>query len=696
MEFRIADTFTSSMAKLEGNEQKLVKQVAFDLQLNPAHPSLKFHRINKSKDRDFWSARVESDIRMVIHKRGKAMLLCYVGHHDDAYTWAERRRIETHPKTGAAQIVEVRERVTEIEVPVYIEKQVAAPDRHPLEAVPEDVLLQYGVPQDWISDIKAATEESLLVIVEHLPAEAMEAVLSLAVGQTPERPEPVEEGSDPFDHPDAQRRFRVFDDQEALERALDAPWETWAVFLHPAQQSLVERTFNGPARVAGSAGTGKTVVALHRAVFLARQNPKATLLLTTFTDALASALRSNLAVLAGGESGVFRRIRVAALFEVAQEFHEKEHGPCGSSWDIAEISDIRSAMASALEEFGGDFSLTFLLREWSEVIDAWQVDSLDAYRDISRTGRKARLGQKQREQAWLIFEHVQASLKENGKITESGVYAACGAAFATSGAAPFEFLIVDEAQDLSVAGLRFLAVIGAGDSGRLFFSGDQGQRIFQSPFSWKSLGVDIRGRSRTLRINYRTSHQIRSQADRLLPDAVADMDGNEEQRDGTISVFNGPPPRIELFDSPSKEIDGVGDWIGSLLEDGLQPHEIGIIVRAEELLERASMAVAKAGCASLILDQRIHRSAGKIACSTMHLAKGMEFAAVAVMACDDEVLPLQERIETVADEAELEEVYVTERHLLYVACTRARDQLLVSGVDPISEFLEDMEGATPA
>ena len=223
----------------------------------------------------------------------------------------------------------------------------------------------------------------------------------------------------------------------------------------------------------------------------------------------------------------------------------------------------------------------------------------------------------------------------------------------------------------------------------LFFAGDLGQRIFQQPFSWKALGVDIRGRSRTLRVNYRTSHQIRTQADRLLGPVVTDVDGNSEDRSDTVSVFNGPPPAVRSLKSESEETKLVGNWIAERAKAGVLPHEFGVFVRSAAQLDRARAAVKEAGLAFKILDEHVETTSGHVSISTMHLAKGLEFRAVVVMACDDEIIPLQERIETVGDDADLQEVYDTERHLLYVACTRARDHLLVSGVDPVSEFLDD-------
>jgi len=257
MDFRIADTFSDSLARLTGDEQKAVKTTAFDLQLNPADPGLSFHKLEKAKDRRFWSVRVSRDIRLIVHRTEASLLLCYVGHHDDAYGWAERRKLETHQKTGAAQLVEVRERVEEITVPRYVVVEQPAPARLPLfTSVADEDLLRYGVPADWLGDVRQATEDSLLELADHLPREAAEALLDLATGGTPRIPQPIAAGTDPFEHPDARRRFRVVADVEELERALEYPWEKWTVFLHPAQRESVERNYGGPARISGSAGTG--------------------------------------------------------------------------------------------------------------------------------------------------------------------------------------------------------------------------------------------------------------------------------------------------------------------------------------------------------------------------------------------------------------------------------------------------------
>src|SRR5437867_9701072 len=689
MEFRIADTFTDSLARLTGDEQKAVKTAAFDLQLNPANPGMSFHKLEKAKDKRFWSVRVSSDLRLIVHRTSDSLLLCYVDHHDKAYAWAERRKVETHPTTGAAQLVEIRERVQEIVVPAYVKPpQTLAPKKPLVAHVSDEALLDYGVPAEWLADVRQATEDTVLALADHLPGEAAEALLELATGGKPRVRPPVPVASNAFGHPDAQRRFRVVSDVEELARALEYPWDKWTVFLHPAQRELVERRFGGPARIAGSAGTGKTVVALHRAAHLVGANPEGRILLTTFSNPLASALRVKLARLIGTEPRLRERIDVDALETVARRLHD---GMLGRAQVVSRDQLRELVRDAARESVDQKFSLGFLLSEWTEVVDAWQLGSWEAYRDVARLGRKTRLPEKQRQALWAIFERVRASLSKEKLVTQADVYSRLAAHLGAGERPPYDFVVVDEAQDVSVAQLHFVAALGGGRPDALFFAGDLGQRIFQLPFSWRSLGVDIRGRSARLRVNYRTSHQIRAQADRLLGKHVSDVDGNTEERGGTISVFNGPDPLVRTLDSAEEESTVVGHWLAERASEGVKPGEMSVFVRSPLELPRARAAVEAAGLLVALLDEDVKTARDRVSVGTMHLSKGLEFRAVAVMACDDEVLPLQARIEAVTDEGDLEEVYDTERHLLYVACTRARDHLLVTAVNPASEFLEDLQ-----
>ncbi len=689
MEFRIADTFTDSLSRLTGDEQKLVKTAAFDLQLNPLNPGKRFHKLDKAKDKNFWSVRVGSDIRLIVHKTQSSLLLCYVDHHDKAYDWAERRKLQTHPKTGAAQLVEIRETVKEILVPKYIEAARPVAEKEPLFInLSDEDLLNYGVPPEWLQDVRQADEDTILVLADRLPGEAAEALLELATGGKPRITQTISAAINPFNHPDAQRRFRVMTNIEELERALEFPWDKWSVFLHPEQRQLVEREFGGPARVSGSAGTGKTIVALHRAVFLVRANPDSRILLTTFSETLANALRIKLRRLISNEPRLAERLEVHSVNTIGIRLYKAYFGKP----NLAPREVIQELLNAAAKEVGNQkFGSHFLLSEWEHIVDAWQLDTWESYRDVVRLGRKTRLPEAQRVILWTIFGRVRTGLESRDMLTLSGLLTKLAAALATTKTPPFDFVVVDEAQDISIANLRFLAALGAHRPDALFFAGDLGQRIFQQPFSWLSLGVDIRGRSRNLRVNYRTSHQIRIQTDRLLGLEVSDTDGNIEHRGDTISIFNGSLPEICNYNTQEEEITAVSAWILARANQGIVPHEFGVFVRSKAELDRAVAAIQQTGMPFKILDENVETPSGHIAISTMHLAKGLEFRAVVVMACDDEVIPLQERIESVGDDADLQEVYNTERHLLYVACTRARDHLLVTGVEPASEFLDDLD-----
>lgn len=691
MSFLIAATFTDSLARLTRDEQKLVKTTAFDLQLNPASPGHSFHKLDRARDKHFWSVRVGADLRMIVHRASDSMLLCYVDHHDKAYTWAERRKLEAHPTTGAAQFVEVREMVVEITTPRRTPaRSISAAEPSPALLFADSTaaqFLEFGVPEEWIPDALVATEDSLFELAAHLPAEAAEALLQLATGGKPTSRAASQPDPNPFSHPDALRRFRVLANAEELERAFAFPWEKWSVFLHPSQLDLVERRFAGPARVAGSAGTGKTVVALHRAVSLARLHPAAKILLTTFSITLARVLAQKLERLTGADVDSRGRITVNAIDEIAINVYEESFG----TPRVATEGMINALVSSVSSEIGGHtFGDHFLEQEWTGVVDAWNLQTWEQYRDVARLGRKNRLTEKQRAQIWPIFESIRSRLNSGALVTMAMIHATISDKIMTTRENPFDFAVVDESQDVSMAQLRFLAALAGDTPDGLFFAGDLGQRIFQTPFSWKSLGVDVRGRSSTLRVNYRTSHQIRSQADRLLPAEVSDVDGLTETRGGTVSVFNGMEPSVQVVATEATEVTLIGSWIRDRVAEGIDPNDIAVFVRSANEVQRAADAIAEAGLKYTSPLPGVDPETGRVVLMPMHLAKGMEFRAVVVVACDEDILPHRARIEAVTDDSDLEDVYNTERHLLYVACTRARDHLLVTAVAPGSEFLADL------
>lgn len=700
MNFHIADSFTAALARLSGQEQKQAKTAAFDLQLNPAQPGLQMHRLTNSRDPNFWSVRVNQDVRIIVHKTEASFMLAYVDHHDKAYAWAERRRIEAHPRTGAIQIVEVHERIEDAG-PLFAPRQPEAINAQPqplpaplqpvapaiFSTLSEDALLNIGAPSDWIADIRGWSEDRFFQMSDRLPAEVAEALLDYAATGRLPTPEPVPAPADPFAHPDTLRRVQTITSEDELRLALDFPWDKWSVFLHPSQRDVVDRDFSGPARVTGTAGTGKTIVALHRAARAVREDAQARVLLTSFSRPLANALRVKLAILLADDPAKLARVSIASFEDAASELFQLATGrkPTLAAADVQQ-----AAVERAIDKLGyTDLPPRFVISEWRQIVDAWNLADIASYAKVPRIGRRNRLGSKQRETLWPVFEAARRTLAARGFLTQSQLFGAVETEFGGSKDKPFSHIIVDEAQDLGVAELSMMGALAIGPNAH-FFAGDLGQRIFQLPFSWLTLGVDVRGRSSSLRINYRTSRQIREAADELLPPKVRDVDGNEDDRTGAQSVFEGPAPTIEECADQADETTKVAAFLRSAIAAGTSAAEIGVFVRSVEYLPRCRAAVAAAGLEGRQLTERSEDFGDRVSIGTMHLAKGLEFKAVVVMGCDDEALPLQSRVDQATDEDELREVFETERHLFYVACTRARDRLAVTGVKPISEFLADL------
>ncbi|WP_430445312.1 3'-5' exonuclease [Sphingorhabdus contaminans] len=691
MNFLIADSFTSALARLTGQEQKQTKTAAFDLQLNPAQPGLQMHRLTNSRDPNFWSVRVNQDIRIIVHKTEASFMLAYVDHHDKAYSWADRRRIEAHPRTGAIQIVEVHERIEDTgplfaNLTVEPDAAPAQPASPPIFAdLSEDALLDIGTPSDWISDILTWSEERYFQMSDRLPAEVAEALLEYAATGRLRSPELVP--ANPLEHPDTLRRVQTVATEDELRMALDFPWDKWSVFLHPSQREVVDADFSGPARVTGTAGTGKTIVALHRAARAVREDADARVLLTSFSRPLANALRAKLAILLADDPAKLGRVSIASFEDAASELFQLMTGRRPT---FAPDDALQAAVERAIADLGyTDLAPRFVMAEWRQIVDAWNLVDLTSYAGVPRIGRRNRLGSKQREALWPVFEAMRAALAARGLVTRAQLFASVEAEFKAREEKPFTHVIVDEAQDLGVAELGMIGALASGPNA-LFFAGDLGQRIFQLPFSWLALGVDVRGRSSSLRINYRTSRQIREAADQLLPQKVRDVDGVEDDRTGAQSVFEGPPPTIIECADKADETRKVADYLRSAVEAGISPAEIGVFARSNDYLSRSRAAVAAAGLEGRQLTERAEDFGNCVSIGTMHLAKGLEFKAVVVMACDDEALPLQSRVDEATDEDELKEVFETERHLFYVACTRARDRLHISGVQPVSDFVADM------
>jgi hypothetical protein len=679
MNFVIADTFQKSLASLDAQSQGLVKQKAFDFQSNPANPGFQLHRISDAKDKDFWSIRVNADLRVIVHKTKDSVALCYVDHHDPAYAWAEVRRLEVHPKTGAAQFVEVRERIEEVVRKVVREVEAEAP----IFAQHEDrYLLALGVPQQWLMAVRTVGSKGFERLSEHLPAEAYERLFALACGEPVPTPEPQAAGADPFAHPDAQRRFRVLDNQDELRRALEFPWEKWLVFLHPDQRSVVDRRFAGSAKVYGGAGTGKSVVAMHRAVRLARAG-EGPVLLTTYSKTLGARLEQAIGYLLPREDTARTRLTVRHLHSVAVErWNARGRG----AFVAARAEDVLRALEAGLRTAGGgtDLSVPFVRSEWDAIVDPWGIAAWPAYKAFSRAGRATPLGAKQRLQLWKIFEVARTELRAMKRTTWSELCHEIAREAADN--PPFRHIVADEVQDFGPAELVLLRALVRSAADDLLVCGDAGQRIFVRPIALARVGIDVRGRSTRLRVNYRTTDQIRSFADRLLPKADEGEGSDSDRR--TVSLLHGLEPVVAAHRTIDGEIAGLTEWVKGLLTDGYRPGEVAIFARSETILrERAEPALRKLGLVPHPLRDETPPAVKDVGIGTMHRAKGLEFKAVAVVGCDYDVLPPAYVLRELADDADRDELVEQERQLLYVAATRARERLLMSHTGKPTRFL---------
>ncbi len=679
MTFVIADTFQKSLAKLDAQSQALVKQKAFEFQINPTNPGFQLHRLTSAKDKDFWSIRVNVDIRVIVHKTKDSVALCYVDHHDPAYAWAESRRLEVHPQTGAAQLVEVRERIEEVVRQVVKEVETEAP----IFATYEDrYLLALGVPESWLMPVRAVGWKGLERLASHLPAEAYERLCALALGEPVPTPEPSAPSSGPFAHPDAQRRFRVLDDQEELRRALDFPWDQWIVFLHPAQRGVVERRFGGPAKLYGSAGTGKSVVAMHRAARLARA-ATGRVLLTTYSKTLAVRLEQAIGELLPKSDPARERLTVRHIHSVAVEIWKAHHD---YPFSAARGEEVSRALEAAARSTGAshEFTTAFLRSEWDAIVDPWGLSSWTAYKGFSRAGRATPLGAKQRLQLWAIFAAARAELRAVHKATWSEL---CHeAARNVAKASPYRHVVADEIQDFGPAELTLARALAPKEVDDLMVCGDAGQRIFVRPIALSRCGIDVRGRSTRLKVNYRTTEQIRAFAEKLLPRIDEGEESDSERR--TLSLLRGVEPVVVAHRTIEAETAGLVDWVNGLQAEGYRPGDIGIFARTDALLrERVEPALRRLGLVPHTLRDESPPTVKDVAIGSMHRAKGLEFKAVAVVGCDHDVMPPAHVLREQADDGDREELIEQERQLLYVAATRARERLLLSHTGKGARFL---------
>lgn len=682
----IAPQLFAALGRLSANEQARVIDFINTFQSNPANPGISLERVTRARSKGLWSARVSRDIRAILHKDGDTWAILYADHHDPAYDWAGRRHIGRHSVTGALQIVESVETIREVErvVEVFVE-----PDAPPLlDKHDDEYLLSLGVPEDWLPTVRRVSDDDqLLVVCEKLPVDVGERLFALAAGDFVTPPKPVASDRPTTEAADTQRRFFVVEDAEGLAAALNAPMERWIAFLHPSQRALVERRFKGPAKVSGAAGTGKTVVAMHRSRHLARQGER--VLLTSYVTTLCENIERNLEKLC--TRAELEKITVSTVHKQALSIVKKVEPRVRPATD----GDVNKLLDTLHVRYAPAYDASFVRAEWDNVVRLQGIETWGDYRKARRTGRGRGLAVKERKTLWQVFGGVLDGLAQRQLRDWTGLCVRAEELLKSGELeSPFSAVVVDEVQDLRPPDLRFLRALCERQPGNLMVCGDAGQRIYPGGFSLGALGIEVRGRSSVLRINYRTTEQIRRIADRLLGSSADDMDGGAEERKGTRSLLRGPDPVLEGFDTKEQEraaaVDRIQDWMRS----GLRPQAIAVFARTGTQVKAVGEALTAGGVGWEALSEKEVGEGAGVHIGTMHRAKGLEFKAVLVVDCSEGVVPNSFALRRATDPQDREAVEAQELRLLYVAMTRARDELAVTWSGRRSPFLDELVGTT--
>lgn len=692
MQFIVAQSFMKQLKRLTEREQGMVSNAVLGLQYDPTAAKHNLHKVDGRAG--WWSAYVNGDLRIILRKQidGKSMMaICWADHHDAAYLWAKRHILRQHPTTGAMQLVEIPE---VLEAPLSAPAPTGAKPAQTIApcaklGITADDLLSFGVPELWVEAIlNAQTEDELLEIGEHLPPDAVDAVLKIAIGEKPVVTEPTGavnsgEAAKPFESDREKQSWWVVTDDKDLREALEsAAWDTWCVYLHPSQRDIAEKDYPGAYRVSGSAGTGKTVVALHHARYILRRHPAAVVLVTTFSENLVADLNYRVKPLMRPRE--LERCDTRTFCDFGRETFDKIRPEHPRVVEADELHDIAVHVINANKDMlPKGIPSEFAVSEFERIVDTRGLATWESYRDAVRRGVLRRLSEERRLALWKVFELIREYLRKRALMTANEMFWELAFYYRANPDCSrlYSHIVVDESQDLCEAELAFLAAYAQGP-GNLFFAGDIGQRIIRYSFPWKPFGIDLRGKSKILKVNYRTTRQIRSMADRLMAEKIEDADEIVQERKGTVSLLSGPNPEFRQFGTAEDEISGVAEWLDRLHdEQHVKSSAIAIFFRSEKERPRALAAIARSKYAKSVMPPKV---------CAMFDAKGLEYQAVVVLACDADVIPSPERLAEADIIAGLQEIYDTERNLLYVACTRARDYLLVTSAGIPSELLLDM------
>lgn len=694
----LSSDFLSAMARIPRNQQRKVIEFIEKFRSDPTRSGINYEKIKHAKDPNLRSVRIDQAYRGIVLKpeTGNVYVLVWVDHHDDAYGWARNRLLSIHPQTGSLQVINTEEVAPGAQ---QADQRGAAGlfaefrDRN---------LTGLGVPEALLPLVRSLTTRADLDrAADYLPQEAYEALFWLAEGESleevhramerPEEVRPVDTGDfeGALKNPDSKRRFVVAGDDEELAAILSDPLEKWRVFLHPMQRKLVERAWKGPLRVLGGAGTGKTVVAMHHAKWLADNvftGGDDRILFTTFTRNLAADIQGNIQRICSDD--LMRRIEVRNLDRWVSEFLRKGGYDSRIVYD-AETSPLWD-LALTVRPGDLDHGAAFYREEWNLVVQPQSVDTLEQYLKASRVGRGVRLNRRARKQVWPVFEEYRTLLSDRG--WKESVDAMRDARLLLEGQGavlPYRAVIVDEAQDMGYQAFRLIrAMLPADDDPPIFIVGDAHQRIYRKKVVLYQCGINIRGRrGRKLRTNYRTTEQTRRWAVRLLEGVpIDDLDGGSDDQKGYVSLLRGPEPRLEALENFTKEVEAIAAFLKDLDERELA--SACLVARTNRGLDAYGSALEGHG----LRTYRVRRSeaddrrAPGLRLATMHRVKGLEFDRVIIAGVNQGTVPLEVMSDS-SDPVVARDHEVNERALLYVAATRARRELLLTSHGTPSPFL---------
>nr|WP_240952723.1 UvrD-helicase domain-containing protein [Rhodococcus sp. BL-253-APC-6A1W] len=711
------DLFDSSYDRLEGSVKQRVVDFIMKIQRDPEAPGLDYKIPKLAQNNRVRTARVTDHYRAVLVVAGEddgtaILYLVAVKKHDAAYDYASKLTLQVNAKTGAAELfdaIALEEAVDKARnTPAVL---ASAKPIMPAKVKQKD-LERFGVAPEIAEQLmKVTDEDDLMAIADALPSSQGNAVLDLAYGKSPDEvwadlviEDPGEVDVDDLEaalqRPLSRLSFTTYDgeNEEELRAVLEGDFAKWRVWLHPLQRKLAQHTgWNGPFRVTGGAGTGKTVTAIHRARHLARrldaESSAQKVLFTTFTKNLARTIESQLKQLAGPK--IVDRVDVANIDSLARRIvtasDARRNAVSSVKFVTADSDEVRELWNSAALVAVGQWDPEFLADEWSQVVLGNAIVDEAGYLRVTRSGRSQRLTRPQRADVWQVVEQFERLMRSQGLMTFTQLAAQAAAMLAADPALREQFgyrhAVVDEAQDLHPAHWKLLRALIAPATDDLFIVGDAHQRIYgrQAPLS--RYGIETRGRSRRLTINYRTSKQILRWCLATVDHDVDDLDLASDTLAGARSVFGGPDPETHHFKKADAEDVGLVAQINTWIGEEIRASDIAVFAFDQKTVNHLADVLADAGINSAVVSERSDEDklGDAVRVMTMHRAKGLEFRAVALPRLGVDAFPPYYLHKLSGPVRELEETKL--RNLLYVAGSRARERLAVLWTKELSPFV---------